>query len=257
MIEQRLEELVLLSFERLAQESGFVHAVTGGRPNFAPHRGQGRNEAIQWRQRVCQRMGMPFERLTSPAQIHGNLILKVEKEDEGQGRFGRDTAIPYVDGLVCDAPGVPLILLSADCPLVVVCDPDRPAVGAVHASWLGTVSRITSALVEQMVTNFDSDPARLLAGIAPSAGPCCYEVGEEVYRIAQTRLEKPDDCFRSEGGKLYLDLWRANQQQLMAGGVPDENIEVAEICSICDERLWSHRRDGSEAGRFALFCGLK
>jgi len=244
MIGERRGDFLLFYFERLAQEPQFVHALAAGKANFAPHRGLGREQAVHWRGEVCSHLGMLFERLTSPAQIHGNLILKVEKQDEGRGRFGRDTAVPYVDGLISDEPGLALILLSADCPLIVVYDPDRPAVGAVHAGWLGTVSRISAGLVEQMQSTFGSDPQRMLAGIAPSAGPCCYEVGKEVYRIGKDRLKNPEECFRRGDGRFFLDLWTANRQQLAAAGIQEENIEVAGLCSICDHRFWTFLRSG-------------
>jgi len=162
-----------------------------------------------------------------------------------------------VDGLVCDLPGVPLILLSADCPLVCVYDPDRPAVGAVHASWQGTVAWASKNLVHQMVRAYRSDPSRLLAAIAPSAGPCCYEVGWEVYRIAQGKLDDCDQVLRPCGNRFLFDLWLANRHQLMDAGITDDHIEVSELCTICDHRFWSHRRQGPEAGRTALFLGVR
>ena len=86
-------------------------------------------------------------------------MLPVEPCDVGRGRDGRHTAVQFVDGLITDMPNVPLIILSADCPLVLVYDPDRPAVGAVHASWRGTVALAAENLVRQMVRSYGSDPA--------------------------------------------------------------------------------------------------
>ncbi|MBI4580236.1 MAG: polyphenol oxidase family protein, partial [Planctomycetes bacterium] len=56
---------------------------------------------------------------------------------------------------------------------------------------------------------------------------------------------------------LYFDLWAANRRQLTAAGVPADRVETAGICTICDQRFWSHRRDGESTGRFALFVGLR
>ena len=97
--------------------------------NYAPHRGHNREGAIDARRRVCEILGAEYDRLTSPEQVHGGEVVAVEEGDIGRGRDGRGTAVRYVDGLLCDKPGVPLILLSADCPLVCVYDPKRRAVG--------------------------------------------------------------------------------------------------------------------------------
>jgi len=256
LIETSHGDLRLLAFERLSQAAGFRHAITTRPQNYAPHRGSGRADAVRWRKRVCEILGVGFEPLTSPEQVHGAEVLALKEADLGCGRDGRQSAVRFVDGLMTQRRGVPLVLLSADCPLVCAYDPVAGAIGAVHASWQGTVARAAENLVHQMERSFGSAPGRLLVGIAPSAGPCCYEVGEHVRRIARTRLDDTDSCFVTRGGRIVFDLWESNVRQLMGAGVPREQIEVAGVCTICDPRFWSHRRDGSEAGRNALFLAL-
>lgn len=257
MIETTYGDIRLLAFERLARESGLIHAVTTRPQNYAPHRGDGKEGAIEARREVCRILGVSYDRLTSPAQVHGADVLAVDDLDVGCGRDGRGTAVANVDGLLTDKPGVPLILMSADCPLVLAYDAKRRAVGAVHASWKGTVGRAAEHLVHRMRAEFGCDPADLMAAVCPSAGPCCYEVGRDVLRLARTRLDDAGACFVHRDGRMYFDMWEANRGQLLAAGVPEGRIEMAGICSICDRRFWSHRRDGETAGRTALFVGLR
>jgi YfiH family protein len=134
----------------------------------------------------------------------------------------------------------------------------RRAIGAVHSSWQGTVAHATTQMVRVMQQAFGSSPDDLLAGIAPCAGPCCYEVGQDVRRIARTKLENSDQFFHEHcPGRTTFNLWAANRQQLLDSEVQSENIELAGLCSICDTRFWSHRRDGATAGRSALFISLR
>lgn len=256
MIERSCGDLTLLHFDSLVGLSGLAHAVTTRPQNYAPHRGPGRRHAIHWRRRVCGILGAPFDSLTSPEQVHGSDVLPLEPGDAGRGRDGHQTAIRFVDGLVTNMRRVPLVILSADCPLVMVYDPGTPAVGVVHASWRGTVGLAADNLVRQMVRSYGSDPAGMRAAISPSAGPCCYEVGQDVQRVARTRLSDADAFFVENKGRLCFDLWAANRSQLIAAGVLPANIETAGLCSICDRRFWSYRRDGLDAGRFALFVSL-
>ncbi len=256
MIEETHGELELLRFASWSREPGLVHAVTTKPQNYAPHRGSEREDAVRWRQQVCRILGVPFENLTAPEQVMGAEVLPIEGSDIGCGRAGRNSAVRYVDGLVTRQRQVPIVLLSADCPLICAFDPALPAIGAVHAGWQGTLAGAAANLIRQMVRQFGSEPARLLTAITPSAGPCCYEVGSDVRRLTRTRLTDADACVRERKGRLTFDLWAANRSQLIEAGVADEHIEVAGLCTICDERFWSHRRDGPEAGRFALFVAL-
>lgn len=246
------------AFEQLAAEPRLRHVFVSRPHNWAPHRGPLREAAVEQRRALCAALGFDFERLTSPQQIHGAELLRVEDGDVGAGRLGRGQAVPFVDGLLTDRAGLPLILLSADCPLVLVYDPRRPALGIAHASWLGTAAGISRRLVERMAAEFGCDPSRLKAAIAPSAGPCCYQVGPEVRRIFRTRFPDADAFFSppGEAGGGRLDLWAANAAQLIAAGMPAGAIESSRMCTICDRRFWSHRRDGPDAGRNALVAGI-
>jgi polyphenol oxidase len=257
MLEQTDGHISLLQFEHFAAESRLTHAFASKPCNFAPHRGRGRELAIEHRQAVCRTLGVPFDNLTSPEQVMAAEVLRVLPSDVGRGRDGRGSAVRFVDGLMTDMPGVPLVLMSADCPLIAAFDPDRPAIGAVHAGWQGTLAGAVGNLIRQMQREFGSRPERLLAGICPSAGGCCYEVGDEVQRIADTRMPGAAVVARREGGGAYLDMWTANRAQLLDAGVTPEHIEVAGLCTICNERFWSHRRDGAESGRSALFISLR
>lgn len=256
MLSHQFGDVTLLRFESLAAIPGLVHGFTTRPQNYAPHRGAGSDEAVTHRRRVCHHLGVSFEKLTSPAQVHGGEVLPIQDLDIGCGREGRDTALRFVDGLICDRPGVPMILMSADCPLVCAYDPCRPAIGAVHSSWQGTVAGATEQLIRLMASSYGSDPSKLLTAIAPSAGPCCYEVGEDVRRVACTRLVNAESFFRPYRDRYVFDLWSANREQLIGAGVRPDHIEIARLCSICDQRFWSHRRDGATAGRSALFLAL-
>jgi len=66
-----------------------------------------------------------------------------------------------------------------------------------------------------------------------------------------------DQCLAVRNGRLTFDLWEANRSQLVQTGVQPACIELAGICTICDHRFWSHRRDGHNAGRNAMFVALR
>lgn len=162
------------------------------------------------------------------------------------------------DGLVTSTRGVALLGKSADCPIVLLADGKGRAVGFAHASWRATVAGIVPAVVRQMV-DLGCDPAELVACICPSAGPECYEVGDEVRAAATRDLGPHAAAFFRPGprGKDHFNLWAANADALARAGVPRPSIHVAGVCTMCrHDRFPSHRREGDAAGRFAAVIGL-
>lgn len=247
----------LLYFPSLRQIDGFAHAITTRPWNMAPHIGPQAESALGRRRRVCTHLGLPFEQLTATEQVHSAHVVRLLPGDAGAGRDGRDTAIRFVDGVVCDLPGVPVILFSADCPLIVAVDPRRRVFGVAHASWRGTIEGMAGELIRQLRREFQVNPADLVTGICPCASVERYEVGEDLLRVAHARWNDADRFFQVVGGRRRFDLRAANVAQLVEAGVPPEGITVAAECTISDERFFSHRRDGAETGRFALVAGFR
>lgn len=206
-------------------------------------------------------------------QVHGGDVLIGEKA----GQVGA------ADGLVTAARGLLLLGKSGDCPIVLIADAHRRAVGFAHASWRATVAGISPAVVRRMV-ELGCDPGDMVACICPSAGPCCYEVGQEVRAAAIEGIGSHAEAFfrpsatprqaaPSDGsgedpgitvaprrpgcGRTHFNLWHANVDALARVGLAPDAIHVAGICTLCRNDLFpSHRCEGDAAGRFAAVIGL-
>lgn len=252
------DDTQLLRFPGFDGIPGFVHAITTRPWNMAPHRGPEADKAVERRRRICAHLGFEFDKLTAADQIHSGHVVRITSADVGAGRFGRDTAVKFVDGLVCDMPGVPLLQLSADCLLIMAVDPTRRAVGTAHASWRGTVAGIGSNLIRAMSQSFGSKPHDLMIGLAPCASPPRYEVGEDVCRIAREMLPTGDSILpQAPSGRRCFDLKTANTKVIVDLCVRPDRIVTAAECTMADARFYSHRRDGETTGRFALFAGFR
>lgn len=174
-------------------------------------------------------------------QVHGDRVI-----DADQALAGPVEA----DALATAREGVAVLGLSADCPIVLVADAVRGAVGMAHASWRSTVQRITARLIEFMRDSYGCRPADMQAGIGPSAGPQRYEVGPDVLDAALSALGgEAEQFFLRREDKTYFDLWAANVDQLTQAGLSPHNVSVAGVCTIGDERFYSYRRQGARAGR--------
>jgi YfiH family protein len=130
---------------------------------------------------------------------------------------------------------------------ILLADPVRRAIAAVHAGWRGTAAYILQAAIRAMVCEFETRPEDLHAAIGPSIGGCCYEVGAEVAR--EFGVIAP--------GRVHLDLQAMNAKQLAAAGVLPVNIAVAGKCTKCQAGYHSYRRDGEAAGRMISWIRIR
>jgi hypothetical protein len=116
------------------------------------------------------------------------------------------------------------------------------------------VQRAAIAGVRALTAEFGSNPNDLVAAIGPCLGPCCGEVGDEVveafHHAGHDRRDVAAWFSPGASGRPYLDLWRANRDQLRAAGVPAEQIHVAALCTKTHaSQLHSYRAAGEHAGR--------
>jgi YfiH family protein len=162
------------------------------------------------------------------------------------------------DALVTDEPGMLLVIKTADCLPVLVVDPEKKVVAAVHCGWKSTSQSLVQKVVKSMEEHFRCDPSSLLAALGPCIGKDCYEVGEDVRKRFQERGLK-ENVFLPHPlhvGKYYLDLRLSNKQQLEEAGVLGSKIAKVDLCSHCEENLYSYRRSPQIAGRMLSFIGL-
>lgn len=251
------QDTCFFRFPALGAIPGFAHLITSRPWNMATHCGPETDRAITRRRIICAHLGLPFDRLTAPEQIHSPHIVEVLPSDAGAGREGRHAAMRFVDGLVCSLADVPLMQFSADCPLLVAVEPRRRVFGTAHAGWRGTVGEIALELIRQLRSRYDARPEDLLAGIGPCLRPSEYEVGDELRRIAVARLPDGERFFSREAGRLCFDLRSANLEQLLRAGLNRGRISVAANSTFSDPRFYSYRREGDTTGRFALVAGFR
>lgn len=226
--------------------------------NLSYGRGDADANVTRNRRKLCELAGVEFELLTQAHQSMGSQVTRVPNEVIGNAVAGSRKPLPKCDALVTNTPGVALLTLSADCPLVLLYDPNRRVIGNVHASRLGTQGEISKKTVVVMRDDFGCDPSHIVACIAPSIGPCCYELGPDATSQLREKLLYAGRFLRRANGLEHLDLWAMNRYQLASVGVREENIETAKLCSRCNAQFfYSHRRDGEKTGRHGAVLALR
>jgi YfiH family protein len=186
------------------------------------------------RDRVAALVGIPRERFAQGLQVHATTVRRWKEPP--------DPAVEpaAADGQATSVPGVAAVVLVADCLPIALAAPG--AVAMLHAGWRG----LAAGIVEEGVRALRElgGVAPVVAAIGPGAGPCCYEVGEEVHA-----------AFAHHGADVRagraLDLKLIARRELERAGV--EETHDAGICTMCADPalFFSHRRDGGVTGRQA------
>jgi hypothetical protein len=196
------------------------------------------DDAARARTSLATRLG--FGAVVRVKQVHGDTVVRADAPFAAPW--------PEADALWTDRPGVLLGVVAADCVPILVAD-GAGRVGAAHAGWEGTSRHVARRLVAAMRAA-GADPARMVAALGPSIGPCCYTVGSE--RAATIRERLGADAERAlvrRDGEVVFDLWTANADQLHAEGIG--TIEIAGACTKCgDAEVFSLR--GGDAGLLGL-----
>lgn len=179
------------------------------------------------RQKVKEILGIGS--LVSCRQVHGDKIYCLERRPEA------DREIDGYDALLTDLPDVGIMIQHADCQAVLLFDPVRRVIAAVHCGWRGSVQDILGKTVETMATKYGTRAGDVRAAISPSLGPCCSE-------FVHHHLELPPDFRPFMVQENYFDFWRISRAQLVASGLHPSSITVSGICTACSSDYFSYRR---------------
>ena len=258
------EKIKIYRFGHLAGSAGLNHFVSlrkGGISkgkysslNLGLHTGDEKSNVLRNRELLAKTMGFSVDDFVFAGQVHSDQIAIVGNAERGSGVWEADSCIHETDAMITNQAGICLMVLVADCVPVLLYDPKKRVIAAIHAGRKGTESLIVLKTVDRMKQQYGCSAKDILAGIGPSIGPCCYEVEDKVAGQFSQSLEQFEGLVlrQQEGHKPHLDLWKANQLQLLASGILPESIETAGICTQCNEQdYFSYRVGEGMTGRFA------
>ena len=140
--------------------------------NLSSVGGDGAEHGLGSRERLREQIGV--QRLLRGYQVHGTTVQRagdaVQPDSESQPEIEADGQATALSGPGRDGA-------HADC--LPVASARNGAVAMVHAGWRGLAAGVLEEGVRALrELGGEGD---IIAIIGPGAGPCCYEVGEEVH----------------------------------------------------------------------------
>ncbi len=216
--------------------------------NLSSVGGERAEDGVRAREQLCEIAGA--QHLVRGYQVHGTVVGRVFEDGSRPGlpsafesQDGARQPTFEADGHAVAASALAAMVLTADCIPVVL--GAEGAVAALHAGWRG----LAAGVLEEGVRALREVGGRgeMVAFVGPCAGVCCYEVGEEVHAAFDGVPIGDRRDRRSASNGRSIDLRAIAHERLLAAGVAQ--VRDVAACTICDERYFSHRREGARAGR--------
>ena len=213
--------------------------------NLSNENGDREKDVIQNKNRIAGTFCFDPMRLVLLNQIHQDKILLLRKPI-----VALPSPMKY-DAMITNAPNIFLGILTADCLPIFLVDQKKRVIAAIHAGRQGTALNITTKVLKKMEEEFGCASENLLIAMGPSIGPCCYEIGEKVFRPEW----EPFSTFVGDG-KRMVDLAEINIAQMKEEGIKEKQIFRIDLCTSCHlDLFFSYRKDG-QTGRQLSFIGI-
>lgn len=209
--------------------------------NVCHYTGDAPAHVANCRRELAAYIGTDVNRLVIPRQTHSVNVAVIGD---------RLPCLEDVDALVTTRDDVALVVNTADCLPVVFNDSRRGVIAIAHAGWRGLYDGILAATVMEMA-RLGAEPRDIRVAIGPCICGACYEVDEAFAKRFDARFGAAVRIAVAPGHKPHVDLRAAAITELQRCGIDTTGISDSGVCSRCDERLFSARRQGVRSGRIA------
>ncbi|MFA5926494.1 MAG: peptidoglycan editing factor PgeF [Parcubacteria group bacterium] len=179
-----------------------------------------------------EKCGLGYENLISAEIVHGSNVQIIAKKDGGK-------IVSGTDGLITKSKDIYLSITSADCLPIFLFEPEKGIIGMIHAGWRSLEKNIIRNAARKM-KDLGGKPENILAGVGPAICQKHYEIGPEVAK----RFENYPETVKNGGDKIFLDIKKIAESQLLDSGIKKINIEISKECTFeLPEKYFSARRD--------------
>ncbi len=217
--------------------------------NVGYHTGDSVINVKRNREKIFRKLNLNGKgKIYSAKQVHGSRILNINKDLN----LNEDNIQEEADCLITDLRNVPLMVMGADCNLILIADTKKKVIAAVHAGWRGTLQEIVANVVLYMAGKYKSKNKDIMVAFGPSIRKCCYEVDSFIIKKFTEKFGFKN-FFEQRGNNLFLDLAEVNRIQLEGAGIDKNNIYDCDECTFCNHSFYSYRRS-SITGRQAAIA---
>lgn len=182
------------------------------------------------------------EKIVHLKQVHSNKILLSSEIDENSRG----------DGIILDQCGVIAVIKTADCIPLFFWSDDFSTAGILHIGWQGLFAEIEKNLLAKLSNKvIKIESLNFFTGPGIEAG--CYEVGNDLWLKFITNKNRNKIFYPHKGNQYKLDLKKGITLSLLDQGILPQKIHHSTICTFCNDRFPSYRRQKTENQRLFNF----
>ena len=186
-------------------------------------------------------------------QVHGSNVVEIPSH------FVDCNEVPTADGWLLFTSKIKNTVIdsnaygikTADCVPVIVFDTLRKDSAVLHCGWRGAAQSLLESCLRRMVEE-GSKVNDLEIAFGPHAKSCCYEVQDNFISSFGEYGLTVDGHIEIREGRKFIDIANILQQQAKDIGV--KLIYNFSVCTICDPRFFSHRRNKSPSRQVSFVC---
>jgi len=193
---------------------------------------------------------IPLSHTVIAEQVASDKVYLCSIKDNGAGTRSHPQ-IQGVDALITTLPNQYILIRTADCFPVLFEDKKQRVVAAVHSGREGTRLNLIGKTLNFLKEKLGIMSQDLIAYIG--AGICGehYTVDEGTWRFYNECMEQ-QGFFIEKVPFCHIDLRAGITQQLLAAGVPSNQIVHINTCTFESPLYFSYRRDKTDNRQISL-----
>ncbi|MDF1757237.1 MAG: peptidoglycan editing factor PgeF [Legionellaceae bacterium] len=168
-------------------------------------------------------------------QTHTNLCVRVNTESVNRN----------ADATISQDHRFPLVVMTADCVPIVLCNSSGLEIAAIHAGWRG----LANGIIENTLNMAKESPENYMAWIGPAICVNCYATGDEVLQQFSDKYTFAEQAFTRKNSKLHANLPKMAELVLNQIGV--KNVFQSNACTFEENNKFYSYRRSSKTGRIA------
>lgn len=173
-------------------------------------------------------------------QVHGINILT--EPATGPVNFpGACAPLEEADGMQTALRQTGLLIKTADCQPILLCNAAGTRIMALHCGWRGNRQNFPALAVRQFCQTYNLSPSEICAVRGPSLG----------FAQFTDFAAEWDDSFRPWHNEKNqtMDLWQLTAAQLEQAGVPRRHIYSIDLCTYANANCFFSWRRNKDEGR--------
>ncbi|MBR5227829.1 MAG: peptidoglycan editing factor PgeF [Clostridia bacterium] len=214
--------------------------------------------------KIAEVLDVDEKNICKARQTHTANVLTIDSTNKEEFSIFSNNSLE-ADAYLMRDKDIYSIITTADCIPIIMYDKEQNIAVNIHSGWKGTIQKIYMKALEKLIINYNSKPDNIIVCLGPSIGKCCFTSKEDTFKqkfIDIWPYEEDYIYYEEDCETFHIDMKKKIIEDLIIGGIKEENISNAEICTKCNNTdFYSYRvttqNKEEDYATFGTVVGLK